>query len=466
MPTPPSDDTRTLFRLIADGEWHEYEEIRAKIAASVPPGRALRKYEERVEYKRKYKNDPAYDTAVGEDERIHYGAKACAQVVITSWKGRGLQSREVAGRKWIRIRPGFVSWGLEKEGIPGPGAGGSEPSESAGEPSEEPARPEPAVPAPEAPESVAAEPAMGVLHPSHVTMFDESRFVTTCRLCGQMVVSSGEYGGVTPAGKEVCKAASAGEREEAIDIPAMEMISEAESAFTLKVYSPEGEKSFKKAIDRASRQAALREEAEMLLNRPPNGLQRTVWDPRERRLRPATEEELAAVSGLLSQKEEPATEAEDAAVTALLTNYRPAPFEVATPEEMTALAEQIEKEGQPSAAEVVWSDSARDVEPTSANDWFGQSPTVAVQRSVTEQPEPPQAVLPIPDGMPGTQGPEMALFNESEVRHLVQEEIEKSLDAFQLGMEQYLNQQFEQLSLQIAELKAVRGKWVYHPQGD
>lgn len=116
MATPPNDDTRYLFRLIADGEWHPYEAIRDKVADAVPPGRALRKYQERIDYTRRSKNDPHYDTDLTEDERIFYGQRGCAQGVITSWKGRGIQYRGEGADKQIRIRPGFKTWGVDAMG--------------------------------------------------------------------------------------------------------------------------------------------------------------------------------------------------------------------------------------------------------------------------------------------------------------------------------------------------------------
>ncbi len=114
MATPPSDDSRMLFKLLADGEWHPYEAIRDRLAATVPPGRALRKYEERIEYARRYKGDPDYDTDADEDTRIYYGSRSCAQIAITSWKGRGLMFYGEGPKKQIRIKPGFKSWGIEQ----------------------------------------------------------------------------------------------------------------------------------------------------------------------------------------------------------------------------------------------------------------------------------------------------------------------------------------------------------------
>ncbi len=114
MATPPNDDTIMLFKLLADGQWHPYEEIRDRLAATVPPGRALRKYQERVDYARRYKGDPDYDTEADEDTRIYYGARACAQIAITSWKGRGVMYMGEGPNKKIRIKPGFKSWGIEQ----------------------------------------------------------------------------------------------------------------------------------------------------------------------------------------------------------------------------------------------------------------------------------------------------------------------------------------------------------------
>lgn len=145
MATPPSDDTRMLFRLLSDNLWHSYEEIRDKLAATVPPGRALRKYEERVEYARKYKGDPGYDTTASESTRIFLGARACAQIVITSWKGRGIQQQGSATNKQIRVKPGFTSWGLEHEGVPIPGSGDSGGAETPAEPPDEASESEPVV---------------------------------------------------------------------------------------------------------------------------------------------------------------------------------------------------------------------------------------------------------------------------------------------------------------------------------
>lgn len=161
MATPPNDDTRLLFKLLSDGGWHQYEEIRDRVAAAVPPGRALRRYQERVEYTRRSKEDPGYDTQMSEDERIFYGQRAIGQSIITSWKGKGIQYRGEGTLKEIRIKPGFKSWGLinplAEEKRPETARGETEVPPDDSEPSEPgqqaPAEAEPVTAVPEADEA-------------------------------------------------------------------------------------------------------------------------------------------------------------------------------------------------------------------------------------------------------------------------------------------------------------------------
>lgn len=114
MPSPPSEDSVQLFKLLADGRWHRYLDVRDKLALKVAPGRALRKYDERLKHLRVTRNDPKYQTANSEDDRIMYGARMCAQQCITSWKERkrGLEQRGSGNGREIRVEPGFRSAGL------------------------------------------------------------------------------------------------------------------------------------------------------------------------------------------------------------------------------------------------------------------------------------------------------------------------------------------------------------------
>jgi hypothetical protein len=312
MATPPSDDSRTLFKLIADGSWHPYEEIRDRIAATVPPGRALRKYQERVAYARQYKNDPSYDTSASEDERIYLGAKACAQIAITSWKGRGVQYSGDGPNKQIRIKPGFKSWGLEAEGV--------------------------GQPTPEA--------------------------------------SEGSEPGV--------EGADEAQQQEARDwqsLLAAEEARDPKSAF---------------------------------------------WDVVEGR---------RAQYNQLTQQYFRSLEQGDAP-------NRPRPLLRIEPEVRELSAEE-DQEAQ------------RIFGPPEATD--SEQPGEELE-SVEEPP-------PIPQERPLDRA-EMALFNESEIRDLVAQEVAKQLDGFQGGMQEYLAEQFDQVRAQIAAAKAPSGRWIFEPAGD
>jgi hypothetical protein len=312
MATPPSDDSRTLFKLIADGSWHPYEEIRDRIAATVPPGRALRKYQERVAYARQYKNDPSYDTSASEDERIYLGAKACAQIAITSWKGRGVQYSGDGPNKQIRIKPGFKSWGLEAEGV--------------------------GQPTPEA--------------------------------------SEGSEPGV--------EGADEAQQQEARDwqsLLAAEEARDPKSAF---------------------------------------------WDVVEGR---------RAQYNQLTQQYFRSLEQGDAP-------NRPRPLLRIEPEVRELSAEEDQE----------------------AQRMFGP-PEATDSEQPGEELEPVKEPPPIPQERPLDRA-EMALFNESEIRDLVAQEVAKQLDGFQGGMQEYLAEQFDQVRAQIAAAKAPSGRWIFEPAGD
>lgn len=159
MATPPSDDSRTMFKLLNErpGEWYPYEELRDAIAATVPPGRAIRKYQERLQSSRKIHQPVNPAPELSEDDQILYGAKACAQIAISSWVGRGVMRRQdVDGARYIKVKPGFRSYGINvnssesqeaepevpkgpenAEGYTDPPPTDSEPFEAAAAPAEE-----------------------------------------------------------------------------------------------------------------------------------------------------------------------------------------------------------------------------------------------------------------------------------------------------------------------------------------
>lgn len=109
MPTPWSPDVRALIRLLEDYGWHDYKEVVERLAEKMPPGRALRRYEERVAYRRERNGTTRYLSSPEEDEKILYGQRVLANVAFNSLRRRYLDIRvDDAGRKQIRLRPGAV----------------------------------------------------------------------------------------------------------------------------------------------------------------------------------------------------------------------------------------------------------------------------------------------------------------------------------------------------------------------
>lgn len=135
MATPPSDETRTLFKLLLDREWHRYEDIHTALAATVPPGKALRRYENRLSASRGLRGDQKTEILLTETEQIDFGQRGIAQATISSWKGRGIIQRGEGRDKEIKIKPGFQTWGLD-DAVPqaaesGPQAAGQDPPKEA-----------------------------------------------------------------------------------------------------------------------------------------------------------------------------------------------------------------------------------------------------------------------------------------------------------------------------------------------
>lgn len=118
MATPPNADSLELFKLLVDRQWHSYVQVRDAIAIKVPPGRALRRYEDNrrneKSFKNRHHNDPLPPPSrKPEAEQIEIGQRSCAQSAITSWKRAGalLQRGFNEGRE-IKVRDGFTSWGI------------------------------------------------------------------------------------------------------------------------------------------------------------------------------------------------------------------------------------------------------------------------------------------------------------------------------------------------------------------
>lgn len=135
MPTPWSNEAKTLFKLIGDGEWHPYHETLLRVAATIAPGRALRFYEHRLAYRRKHAHTEKTEVVLSEDERIYYGQRGLADRMIQGVKRRNLDFDGEREQRRIRLRPGVVIWA--------PGQEPQSPAEAPGVPQDTPADPEP-----------------------------------------------------------------------------------------------------------------------------------------------------------------------------------------------------------------------------------------------------------------------------------------------------------------------------------
>lgn len=116
--TPWSLESRALFKILSDGEWHFYNEVLESLARTFPPGRALRKYEARLKYKREYHGTTRTLEEPPEHKRIEYGQKSLAYRYFSPMKRRYL---EVSGEKGaadrlVRIPPGSPLWDLMATG--------------------------------------------------------------------------------------------------------------------------------------------------------------------------------------------------------------------------------------------------------------------------------------------------------------------------------------------------------------
>lgn len=118
MPSPLNQDSILMFRLLADEQWHSYDEMKAAIARQVSPGRAFRRYEQDLAAKRLARNEPTYDTYLSEDERIEFGGKRIAQATLSKWAGKGIIIQTLDGIKRVKLKHNFWPVGLDRDGVP------------------------------------------------------------------------------------------------------------------------------------------------------------------------------------------------------------------------------------------------------------------------------------------------------------------------------------------------------------
>lgn len=147
MAAPLNDDSKVLFRLLADRQWHNYEELLRGIEQMVPPGRAMRKYDQSVRLSRRGKADPDWDPGHDDATRIELGRRRIAYAAVSNWiRQNALEARGYRKQKEIRVIPGYTSKiipgyepsagqdpGLQAQGQAEVPRGDSEPSEVSAE---------------------------------------------------------------------------------------------------------------------------------------------------------------------------------------------------------------------------------------------------------------------------------------------------------------------------------------------
>lgn len=104
MSAPMSEEGKQLLKILADGAWHPYEEVLARLMASVAPGKALRNYERRSgHYHANYAERRGPE--LSEDEKITSGQRSLARRAIRSLSLRFIETRqEPDGTEFVRKR--------------------------------------------------------------------------------------------------------------------------------------------------------------------------------------------------------------------------------------------------------------------------------------------------------------------------------------------------------------------------
>lgn len=97
-----NEESRRLLRLLDDGQWHQLDDIRAKLADSIAPGRALRKYDERSANWRLH-NGERVGRELSDLDKIASGQRTMARIAIKSLSRKWLEVQD----NLIRLRPGL-----------------------------------------------------------------------------------------------------------------------------------------------------------------------------------------------------------------------------------------------------------------------------------------------------------------------------------------------------------------------
>lgn len=105
MGTPLTEESKALLRLLSDGQERRLDWILARVAESIAPGRALRKYEERsTNYHAKYGERKSAE--LSDDEKIASGGKYLAKRSVRSLRANYLVITDTATGPVVKLRPG------------------------------------------------------------------------------------------------------------------------------------------------------------------------------------------------------------------------------------------------------------------------------------------------------------------------------------------------------------------------
>lgn len=98
---------QVLADLLADGAWHDYEQVVAAMASAVPPGQAFRHAERRRARHQERTMGTSRPRSIGDETTaVAAGARSISCRLIRARKVEGwLEERSVDGRREIRRTP-------------------------------------------------------------------------------------------------------------------------------------------------------------------------------------------------------------------------------------------------------------------------------------------------------------------------------------------------------------------------
>lgn len=109
MATPMSVEAKILLKLLDDGQWHPLTDISAALAASIAPGKALRRYQARVNAREVIEGRPRRTPEPAEDEQIAFGQRILANTAINSLKKRHIELVDTTDGRMVHRRAEVVS---------------------------------------------------------------------------------------------------------------------------------------------------------------------------------------------------------------------------------------------------------------------------------------------------------------------------------------------------------------------